>query len=195
MPATMHELDNQELRIAKALIRNPRLSDNRLGEENDIPVRTVSRKRARLEENGLLQYFAEVDMSERGTGHFQCRHLYIIKFRIGVTVKQIQTEVRHEPNIVTVFTRSIYESYIAELDGRVALVMVVEGASDTDVVERFQEEIVPSLKKNHGDDSIEEVSTIRLLSRVRLLRNYLPEVNMKHGRMRPDWSADAIFVA
>jgi len=191
----MHELDNQELRIAKALIRNPRLSDNRLGEENDIPVRTVSRKRARLEESGLLQYFAEVDMSERGTGHFQCRHLYIIKFRIGVTVKQIQNEVRNEPNVVTVFTRSIYESYIAELDGRVALVMVVEGASDTDVVERFQEEIVPSLKKNHGDDSIEEVSTIRLLSRVRLLRNYLPEVNMQHGRMRPDWSDDAIFVA
>jgi DNA-binding Lrp family transcriptional regulator len=191
----MHQLDSQELKIAKALIRNPRLSDNRLGEENDIPVRTVSRKRARLEEGGLLQYFAHVDMSERGTGHFQCRHLYIIKFRIGVTVKQIQNEVRNEPNVVTVFTRSIYESYIAELDGRVALVMVVEGASDTDVVERFQEEIVPSLKKNHGDDSIEEVSTIRLLSRVRLLRNYLPEVNMQNGRMKPDWSADAIFVA
>jgi hypothetical protein len=188
-------LDAQELKIAKALIRSPRISDNRLGEENDIPIRTVSRKRARMERAGLLRYFAEVDMSVRGTGHFQCRHLYIIKFRIGVTERQIRDEVRTEPNVVTVFTRTIYESHIAEIDGQVALVMVVEGASESDIVDRMHGEIVPSLRKNHGENAIEDIQTIRLLRPIRILRNYLPDVNMQNGVIRPDWSNEAIYVA
>jgi len=191
----MKKLDERELQIARALIRNPRLSDNRLGEIYDIPVRTVSRKRARMERDGLLRYFAEVDMSAEGTGHSPCCHLYIIRFKVGVTVRQIEEEIRDEPNVVTVFTELIRESYIAEIDGRVALVMVVEGTSDADVVQSFQDKIVPSLQKNHGKDSIEDISTIRLLGRVRILRNYLPAVNMENGMMKPDWSTDSIFVA
>lgn len=191
----MRKLDKQEVAIAKALIRNPRLSDNRLGEENSIPARTVSRKRVRLEEEGLLRYFAEIDMSAAGTGHFQCRHLYILRFKVGVTVKQLQKEARSEPNVATAFTRSIYESHIAEINGRVALVMIVEGASDADIVERFQEQIVPLLHKNHGTDSIEEVMTIRLLSPLRMLRNYLVGINIDKGRIKDSWSSEAIFVA
>jgi DNA-binding Lrp family transcriptional regulator len=189
------KLDEQELVISKALIRNPRLSDNRLGEENGIPVRTVSRKRSRMERDGLLRYYAEVDMGEHGTGHCQCRHLYVIKFRLGVTVKQVQREVQNEPHAVTVFTRSIYASHLAELDGRVALVMIVDGRNDADIVERFQEQIVPSLNKTHGPDAIEQVETLRLLAPIRMLRNYLPAVNMENGRMKEDWSIDSIFVA
>jgi hypothetical protein len=188
------KLDAQELKIAKALIRSPRISDNRLGEENDLPIRSVSRKRARMERDGLLRYFAEVDMSVAGTGHFQCRHLYIIKFVIGVTERQIREEVRTEPNVVTVFTRTIYESHIAEIDGQVALVMIVEGVSESDIVDRVHGEIVPSLRKNHGQDAIEDIQTIRLLRPIRLLRNYLPDVNMQNGVMRPDWSNEAIYV-
>ena len=189
-----HTLDEQERRIVKALVRNARVSDNRLGDENDIPVRTVSRKRSRLERDGLLRYFAEIDMSVEGTGHFRCRHLYIIKFRVGVTVKQIQREVQNEPHVVTVFTRSIHTSHIAEIDGRVALVMIVDGSSDADIVERFQEDIVPALQRTHGEESIEAVETIRLLAPVRMLRNYLPAVNMENGRLKDDWSIDSIFV-
>ncbi len=191
----MRKLDSRETEIAKALIRNPRLSDNRLGELYDIPVRTVSRKRVRMERDGLLRYFAEVDMSAEGTGHCPCSHLYIIRFKVGVTVSQIQDEIHDEPTVVTVFTQLIRESYVAEIDGRVALVMVVEGTSDADVVQSFQDKIVPSLQKNHGKDSIEDISTIRLLGRVRILRNYLPAVNMENGMMKPDWSTDSIFVA
>ncbi|MBI5506726.1 MAG: Lrp/AsnC family transcriptional regulator [Deltaproteobacteria bacterium] len=191
----MRKLDERELQIAKALIRNPRLSDNRLGELYNIPVRTVSRKRARMEQEGLLRYFAEVDMSADGTGYCTCCHLYIIRFKVGVTVSQIQDEIHDEPTVVTVFTQLIRESYVAEIDGRVALVMVVEGTSDADVVQSFQDKIVPSLQKNHGKDSIEDISTIRLLGRVRILRNYLPAVNMENGMMKPDWSTDSIFVA
>ncbi|MFQ5478481.1 MAG: hypothetical protein ACE5E4_07685 [Candidatus Binatia bacterium] len=192
---SIRKLDPQELKIAKALIRNPRISDNRLGEENSIPVRTVNRKRTRMESERLLRYFAEVDMSETGTGHFSCRHLYIIRFKVGVRINQFIDELHREPKVVTVFTRSVYESHVAEIDGRVALVMVIEGVSDADIVERFQEEIVPALRKNHGKDTIEEISTIRLLSRVRMLRNYIPEVNMDKGRIRDSWHRDSVFVA
>ena len=191
----MPALDDTQVKIAKALVRNPRLSDNRLGEEHSIPVRTVGRKRSRMEADGLLRYYAEVDGSVHGTGHFPASHLYIVRFKVGVTVRDLEREVREEPNIVTVFTESIHESHIAEIDGRVALVMVVQGTSDADIVERFQEKIVPSLRKNHGKDSIEDVQTVRLLSRLRILRNYLPDVNMQGGRMKTDWDTDAIFVA
>ena len=161
----------------------------------DIPVRTVSRKRARMEGEGWLRYFAEVDMSAEGTGRFPCRHLYVLRFKVGVTVAKLREEIATEPNVVTVFTESIYESHIAEIDGRVGLVLIVDGFSDADIVERVHQQIVPSLEKNHGRDAIEDIRTIRLLAPVRMLRNYLPAVNMEKGTMHPDWSIDSIFVA
>ncbi len=190
----MKRLDDQEIKIAKALIRNPRISDNRLGEENGIPPRTVGRKRARMEEEGLLRYFTELDMGPEGTGYFQCRHLYIVRFKVGVTIRQLREEIDKEPNVATVFTRAIYESHLAEIDGRVALVMVVDGTSEADIVDKFQEQIVPSLRRAHGDDSIEEVSTIRLLGPVRIARNYLLGINIEGGNIRDDWNDEAIFV-
>jgi len=190
----VRELDEQETAIAKALIKDPRISDNRLGEEYGIPVRTVSRKRARMEGEGLLRYFAEIDMSEEGTGRFRCRHLYTIKFGVGVTLRDLRRRVLNEPNVMTAFTRSVYTSHIAEIDGRVALVLIVDGASDADIVERVQEEIMPALKAKHGDSAIEEVETVRLLQPIRMLRNYLPGLNMQAGKIRQDWKLDAIFV-
>src|SRR5689334_23277537 len=115
-------LDDQERMIVRALIRDPRLSDNQVGKLTGVPTPTVRRKRAKLEDEGLLQYYCALDMQESGTGNFGARHLYVIKFRIGVTVKQINDEIRSEPNIRTIFTDLIYESHIAEIEGRVALV-------------------------------------------------------------------------
>ncbi len=191
----MRKLDEQETKIAKALIRDPRLSDNRLGDQNSIPVRTVSRKRARMESAGLLRYFAEIDQGPEGTGHFQCRHLYILKFCMGTTPGRLSAHIADEPKVVTAFTRSIYTSHIAEIDGRVALVLVVDGSSDADIVERVQEQIIPALKARHGQDAVEEIQTIRLLAPLRMLRNYIVGVNLDSGRMRDDWSLDAIFVS
>jgi DNA-binding Lrp family transcriptional regulator len=187
-------LDDQERVIVRALIRDPRLSDNQVGKRTGVPTPTVRRKRMKLEQQGLLSYFCALDMQESGTGCFSARHLYVIRFRIGVTVKQILEEIRNEPNIRTIFTDLIYESHIAEIEGRVALVMIIEGKNDADIVENVQGKIVPSLRKNHGPDSIEEISTIRLLHPIRIFHNYVPLVNMRHGVLRDDWPADAIFV-
>ncbi len=167
----MYQLDSQESAIVKALIRNPRVSDNKLGEEMEIPVRTVNRKRKRLEQKGIISYMTHVNMLPSGTGRFQVQHLFIIQFRLGITFSQIEREIRDEPNVITIFTELIFESYIAEIDGHIALVMVVEGGSESDIVERFQAYIIPSLQKNHGKDSVEKVSTIRLLQPIRMLKN------------------------
>jgi len=155
----------------------------------------VRRKRKRLEEAGLLSYFCALDMQESGTGKFGARHLYVIKFRIGITLKQIVDEIKNEANVRSIFTDLIYESHIAEIDGRIALVMIIEGKHDADIVENVQGKIVPSLRKNHGPDSIEEISTVRLLSPIRIFHNYVPMVNMRHGILSDEWPKDAVFVA
>jgi DNA-binding Lrp family transcriptional regulator len=189
----MRTLDEQEKAIVRHLIRDPRESDNGIGELTGVNVRTVSRKRQRLEQEGILSYYADVDLSAHGAAQFNARHLYIIKFRIGITYKQIVDEIQKEPT-QTVFTASIYESHIAEIDGKVALLLFVDGDSDVDIVHRAHEELMPNLMRNHGPESIEEVSTVRMLMPVRVMRNYLPIVNMKDGLMKNDWPDDAIYV-
>ena len=191
---SVRTLDDQEKMIVKALVRDPRLSDNQIGKLTGVPTPSVRRKRKKLEEEGLLNYFAALDMQETGTGTFGSRHLYIIKFRIGITLKQIIDEIKNEPNVRTIFTDLIYESHIAEIEGRIALIMIIEGKNDSDIVENVQGKVVPSLRKNHGPDSIEEISTIRLLGPIRIFHNYVPLVNMRLGVINEDWPKDAIFV-
>src|SRR5271163_3809485 len=82
----MRDLDDQDRLIIRQLIRDPRESDNGIGETTGVNVRTVGRKRQRLEQDGILSYHTQVNLTESGTGQFTARHVYIIKFRLGVTV-------------------------------------------------------------------------------------------------------------
>ena len=189
----MRILDQQEKAIVRQLIRDPRESDNGIGEITGVNVRTVSRKRLRLEQEGILSYYTNVDLCSDGAKQFNARHLYIIKFRVGVTYTQLIDEVRQSGDQM-IFAESIFESHIAEIDGKVALLLFVDGDSDLDIVRRIHEELIPILLKNHGNDSIEAVSTLRLLAPVRIMRNYQPLVNMNGGYLRPDWPSDAIYV-
>ncbi len=190
----MHLLDDQEKQIVRHLIRDPRESDNAIGELADLNVRTVGRKRQRMEEEGLLSYHTHLNLSGDGAGQFTARHLYILKFRIGITLSQVKNDILREPFVRSVFTEILFESHIAEIDGRIALLLFIDGTSDTDIVQTVQERLIPSLQRNHGPDSIEEISTVRLLVPVRMLRNYLPFVNMQAGYLKKDWPDEAIYV-
>ena len=190
----MRILDEQEKAIVRQLIRDPRESDNGIGELTGVNVRTVSRKRDRLEQEGILSYYTNLDLSGDGAKQYNARHLYIIKFKVGITYNQLIEEIRQDSNQQSVFTETIFESHIAEIDGKVALLLFVDGNSDLDIVQRTHEELIPGLLKNHGSDSIESISTIRLLSPIRVMRNYIPIVNMKHGYIRADWPTEAIYV-
>ena len=190
----MTRLGKQEQLIMRALVRNPRSSDNRISALTGVPVRTVSRKRARLEGEGVLTYYTGIETQTTRTGRFTTQHMLLIKFKLGITRGQIVQEISSEPNVANVFSELIQDSYIAEMDGHIALVMVVEGESDSDVADNVQGKIIPSLQKNHGEDSIQELRTIRLLDPIRRLHNYLPMVNMEEGFIRQNWPDDAIFV-
>ena len=187
-------LDDQEKLIIRALVRDPRDSDNAIGLTTGVNVRTVSRKRQRLEEDGILAYFTHVDLSATGTGQFPVRQQYIIKFKLGVTLQRLLDDIRREPKVRSVFTESILESHIAEMDGHLAMVLTIEGESDQQLVQNVHENLIPSLRRNHGQDCIEEVQTIRLLAPVRVMRNYVMPVNMKHGYLVKDWPDEAIYV-
>ncbi|MEY5026154.1 MAG: AsnC-type helix-turn-helix domain [Verrucomicrobiota bacterium] len=188
------ELDEQERKIVRALIRNPRQSDNAIGEATGVNVRTVSRKRQRLEEEGIVAYYTNVDLTGSGTRQYQTRHMYTIQFRIGVTYKQLIEDIQREPAVRSVFTEVLYESHIAEIDGKLAMLLFIDGESDLDIVQTVQEKLIPSLLRNHGEDSIEQVSTARVLSPVRCMRNYVLPVNVEGGCVRADWPDEAIYV-
>ena len=190
----MRKIDGQEQMILRALTRNPRCSDNKISIQTGVSVRTVSRKRARLEEEGILSYSTVVEMQSSGTGRFTTQHMLIIKFKLGVTHSQIVQEIRSEPNVVNVFYELIRYSFIAETDGHIALVIIIEGESDSDIAESVQGQIIPSLQKNHGMDSIVELRTLRLLDPIRREHNYLPMVNMEDGFLKKEWPDEAIFV-
>ena len=190
----MKHLDEQERSIVRHLIRDPRESDNGIGEATGVNVRTVGRKRQRLEESGVLSYFTHLDLSSRGTGQFGARHLYIIKFRIGITYKQVLEDIQREPFVRSIFTEIIFESHIAEIDGKLAMLLFIDGTDETNIVQTVQEQLIPSLLRNHGENSIEEVNTIRVLAPVRTVRNYIQPVNMKAGYIKKDWPDEAIYV-
>ena len=84
--------------------------------------------------------------------------------------------------------------FIPDIVMAVAMLLFIDGASDTDIVQTVQEKLMPSLLRNHGEGSIAEVSTIRLLKPVRVMRNYLPFVNMENGYIKKDWPDEAIYV-
>ena len=85
----MRKLDIQDKQIIRALVRNPRCSDNKVSSQTGVPVRTVSRKRARLEQDGVLSYRTVVEMQSSGTSRFTTQHMLIIKFKLGITRNQI----------------------------------------------------------------------------------------------------------
>jgi len=73
----MKTLDEQEKAIVRHLVRDPRESDNGIGELTGVNVRTVSRKRQRLEQEGILSYYVDVNLSANGACQFNAQHLYI----------------------------------------------------------------------------------------------------------------------
>ena len=55
------EFDEQEKLIIKALIKDPRMSDNNIGKLTKVPIRTVSRKRKKLEQENKICYYVSTN--------------------------------------------------------------------------------------------------------------------------------------
>jgi len=187
-------LDEQETKIVRELIKNPRASDNQIGKNTGVPIMTVNRKRKKLEEQGLLSYFTYLDTSRYGTKALPARQLYVIKFKIGITKKQFMDVVLSSPEARTEFTTHIFESFLGEKDGQLMWSAILEGGEGREIVEFFNGRLVPFFEKHFGEDCIIENFAYRLTSHIRLLHNYMPTENMRNGMIKKDWVDENIYV-
>lgn len=182
------ELDEQERLILKTLIKNPRMSDNNIGKLTKVPIRTVSRKRKKLEQDNKISYYLSINSASKS------RHLYSIKFKMGITKEKLLNDIKKEPKIKSLFTEMISESYFAEIDGHTAIIMIVEAGSDNEISENFNGKILPLMLKEHGEGSIREIKTIRIGDSIRVFHNYLPSINMENGKLKSDWHIESIYL-
>ncbi len=190
----MRPLDEQEERIVKELIRNPRISDNQIAKNTRIPVMSVNRKRKRLEQEGILSYYADVNRGINGTGLFLASQIYIIKMKSGITASDYACSL-YESDFFKEYNLKYHaDSYLAEKDGHLAIVLILEAETEADLVEIFNGEIVKRIKERHGDDCIKEVTTARIHRPLRIHHNYLPEMNMEKGVIKKDWPDEFLFV-
>ncbi|MBI4148276.1 winged helix-turn-helix domain-containing protein [Candidatus Woesearchaeota archaeon] len=185
----MRVVDAHEESILKELIRNPRLSDNQLAKQTNIPVTTVNRKRKKLEEEGILSYFAYVS-----SGWNKVRQLYILKFKEGITIKNYLDKAKTNTTFRSDNARYHVDSYIGEKDGHFALTMILEADSSAELVELFHGKVVKGIRARHGDDCIAEIFTTKIIHPLRLHHNYLPLFNIKNGRMSDTWDSSWIHV-
>lgn len=178
----MRKLDNQEKGIVKELILNPRISDNKITKNTQIPLKTVNRKRKKLEEEGLLKYFCSLNTSNSGTGEFTSRQMITITFKEGITRSKFIEKI--SPHFLKpIKIKHIYESHLGESSGNLVWVLTLESRLESDIIEILNAELIPELKWLLGENSIKETNTIRLHKQIGLLHNYLPEFNMKKGKL------------
>ncbi|MBU1246230.1 MAG: Lrp/AsnC family transcriptional regulator [Nanoarchaeota archaeon] len=190
----MRKLDEKEVKIVKELVKNPRVSDNKIAKATKIAVMTVNRKRKQLEQEGLLNYFAYLDTSRYGTSSLPARQLYIVKFKIGITKKTFIEEFKKEMKTKTKNTEYFYESFLGERDGQLIWSFIMDGGQGKETMEIFNGKIVPMLELWFGKNCIIESFSFRLTTQLRLLHNYIPLLNMENGVLKKGYPNEFIFV-
>lgn len=183
--------DEKEERILKELIKNPRVSDNQIAKNTKIPVMTVNRKRKKLEDDGKVLYFTYIN---ENNFEFNASQLYIVKFKSGITREMYLNKIKTDPKFKEIYSKYISESYLGEKDGHLALMMMIEATTDSELVEIFNGLIVRSLKSYFGEDAVLEIITTRLSLPVRMHHNYLPLINMDGGVIKKGWNEEYIHV-
>ena len=190
----MRKLDAQERKIIRELIKNPRNSDNKIAKKTGIPVMTVNRKRKRLEEQRIVNYYTSVQKHEDGIGIFGARQLYIIKLRAGITRSEYIQKIELDYATKIFNSTFISTTYIGEKDGHLAIIVVVDAENNERLVEEFNGKIITILRKKFGEDVIKEIITARINDTVRVHHNYMPKINMEQGIIQDDWQNELIFV-
>ena len=190
----MRKFDKQEALILKELIKNPRISDNQISKNTKIPVTTANRKRKILEEQGFIHYYVDVSDESPERGQFHARQLYIIKFKEGITRQKYLDEIKKSENFRKVNPRYHAESFLGEMDGRFAIILILVASSADELVEIFNGSIIPSIRKRHSNNCINDIITAKVTFPFRLHHNYLPLFNMEKGIIKKDWLNDWIFV-
>jgi len=186
--------DAQEEKIVKELIKDPRKSDNQICKATKVPLKTVNRKRKQLEDKGILNYFTHINHFNGGTGNYNARHMYIIMLREGITRKAFFDSTKGSVFAHKTGIKHILDSHLGEIDGCLALVAILESRLESDLIEIFNADLVPELKKYFGENCIKSVKVITLFHQLRVLHNYLPGLNLEKGKLSHNWPESSIFI-
>ncbi len=189
----MRKIDKQEEIIIKELIKNPRISDNQISKNTNVPVKTVNRKRKKLEKEGLLYYFTYLNNGPHGTGSFTAKQQYIITFKSGMTRKQMIEAMKKE-SPTKIELKHIAECSLGERDGHAIIAMIIESRLISDIIEIFNAEISPKFKRLFGEDAIIKIEVLTLNVPIVMLHNYMPLTNIYNGKIKEGWPDDLIFV-
>ncbi|MBN2112140.1 winged helix-turn-helix domain-containing protein [Candidatus Woesearchaeota archaeon] len=189
----MIQIDENEEKIIKELVKDPRVSDNQIAKKTKIPVMTVNRKRKKLEEKGLVRYFATVNTDEDGAGGFLAKELYIIKFKIGLTQRIFLNRIEKSNRVKGFFAQHIEYSFLGEKDGHLTLAVVVAARTESELMELFNGKIIQFFKEHFGEEAIKEVIAVNISKAIRLHHNYLPSINMEGGKIKKEWNDEWIF--
>jgi len=190
----MLKFDSQQKVIVRELIKDPRISDNKISKKTGIPLKTVNRKRKVLEEKGILNYLAYIEHGKPGTGQLKAKQLFIVFFKHGITRNAFLDEFLKIDSITHAQLKHVFEAHIGEANGRLALVLYLDSRQEEDLLEIYNVEIVPLLRERFGEDCIHSTQVITITSTAKLLRNYFPSLNLEKGKLKQDWPDQLIYV-
>lgn len=166
-------LDRQEKAILAALVKNPRLSDNKIAAQTGVPLKTVNRKRKLLEATGLVRYLAIVDNSSDGTGQFGGQALFALKLRPGITrakFLELFTGVFQQ-----VDKKHLTQCFLSEQGGSLVLFVFLESYKQTDLFDILNADIIPDLERQYGIGCVEQVDKFDGFLPIVLHTNYSRE--------------------
>jgi len=150
----MGELDENEVKIVRELIRNPRISDNQIAKKTKIPVMTVNRKRKKLEKQNLLRYYTSLDTGADGTGVFVAKQMYIIKFKIGITRNEYLKKVEFSNELKHFSSSYMSLSYLGEKDGHLALILILDAKTESNALDIIHKALASDLTSGKSPISI-----------------------------------------
>ena len=187
-------IDKKDMAIMGQLIKDPRLSDNQIAKRTSIPVKTVSRRRERLEKENVMQYMLNIDQKKIGDERKRAIHLFILTFRKGISKVMLAEKLGTIDEYSRIATKHIHSSHLAEKDSRVVLVLFVESREEEDLGEIMNIDLVPYFERRLGNGAIEDIEAYPIRKTLRVLHNYIPEGNMKKGILEKNWPESKLYI-
>ncbi|MFP4403001.1 MAG: winged helix-turn-helix domain-containing protein [Nanoarchaeota archaeon] len=188
------KIDESEIKIIKELVINPKISDNQISKNTGIPLKTVNRKRKKLEEKNCINYILDIDHSFDGLNNFNATAQFIVLFRHGITRKMFFDNLS-KFNFNYHNLKHIKSLDVGEFKGKLTLIFVIESRLQEDLLEIFNTEIFYRLNDIFGHNCIDDTKVIYLSKNIINMHNYVKGINIEKGKIKKDWPKDLIFVS